>query len=243
MVDVLSLIGDALAPYAYIGGAQRSFGTIIPDIVVKETHHDHLTITKHPVEVGAAISDHCYMEPPSVEMECGCSNSTAQSEGYVQVVYQEILALQKQRQPFSVSTGKRQYSNMLVEDIVVVTDETSEYALNFTVKLENVIIVSTQTTSGTAANDKQANAANTGGPTDAGNQSLVPAENAPTFAGSSGGGVFGPTTIAPDSAFNTTDGNGLGATNVDTGGIAPSTGGGNSGIYGAPAPGEIVWGP
>jgi hypothetical protein len=214
----LSLIGDAAPSYAYIGGASRSFGTIIPDIVVRETHHDHLTITKHPVEIGAAISDHCYKEPPIVEMECGCSNSTAQSEGYVQSVYQEILALQAKRQPFSVSTGKRQYSNMLIGDIVVVTDEKSEHALHFTAKFQNVIIVSTQTTSGTASNDKQANPASTGSGTNAGNQSLIEANGVPSFASASGIDFFGASTV-PNGVL----GSEITPTNVNTGGIVPST--------------------
>ena len=87
----------------------RLIGTIIPDIVVEEICHDQLQITEFPVESGAPISDHAYKRPPEVIMRCGFSNSTAQTEGYVQEVYVLLLNLQDSLQPFNVTTGKRQY--------------------------------------------------------------------------------------------------------------------------------------
>jgi hypothetical protein len=41
----------------------RKIGVIIPDVVVSEKHSDTLEITEHPVETGAAISDHAYKRP------------------------------------------------------------------------------------------------------------------------------------------------------------------------------------
>ena len=76
-------------------------------------------------------------------MRCGFSNSTAQSEGYVQEVYALFLALQAQLQPFNVTSGKRQYQNMLISSLLVTTDQQSEYALNIIVGLKMVIITST----------------------------------------------------------------------------------------------------
>lgn len=240
MAGLINLIGDAASGYAYIGGGQRSIGTFIPDIVIAELHHDHMTITKHPVETGAAISDHCFMENPIVEMQCGASNATGQSEGYVQAVYAEVLAEQAKRKPFDVVTGKRQYSNMLIGDIIVTTDETKEYVLDFTVKLERVSIVSTQTSSSGAAasNSNQANPASTSSPTDSGNQNLTtPKDGAPAFAQASSINYTGASS-APLGDF----GSGITPTSVDTGGVVPTTPATPS-IVGAPAPGEIIWGP
>jgi hypothetical protein len=239
----LSILGDALAPYAYIGGNSRSIGTIIPDIVVTETHHDETVITEHPVEKSASISDHAYDRPAELEMLCGFSNSTAQSEGYVQSVYAELLALRAQHEPFDVSTGKRQYSNMLIHSLSVTTDETSENALNITVGLREVIIVSTQTTN--TSNSNQANPANTASGTDGGTKSLNQTNGVPTFAqitggsttaGVSGAGIdaLGPSTSGP--ATFSSQPLDYSSANTSTGGIVPSTG-----IPGAPAPGEIIW--
>lgn len=241
----INLIGDAASGYAYIGGGQRSIGTLIPDIVIAELHHDHMTITKHPVETGAAISDHCFMENPVVEMQCGASNSTGQSEGYVQAVYAQVLAEQAKRQPFNVTTGKRQYSSMLISDIIVTTDESKEYVLDFTVKLERVTIVSTQTSSGGAAdNSSQGTPATTSSPTDSGNQNLAtPTSNgAPSFAQASSIAYNGASTVAPGS-FGTGIDTSASSAYLNEGGVQPSPQGGNSNISGAPDPGETVWGP
>lgn len=202
MGDLISLIGDAVAGFAHIGASgTRRIGTLIPDIVVSELHHDHMTITRHPVETGAAISDHCFMEPPIVEMQCGASNSTGQSEGYVQAVYAQFLSLQAQRAPFSVTTGKRQYSDMLIVDIIVTNDETKENALDFTVKLEKINIVSTQTTGGAASNSSQSNPAGTSSPSDSGNQNIMPTDNgAPAFAQVSSIDYQGASTV-PNQSF------------------------------------------
>lgn len=149
----MSLLDDA---FALIFSPTRLIGFIIPDVVVEEVHRDQLVITDHPVEQGAAISDHAFKMPSEIEMRCGWSNSTAGTTGYVQAVYQELLALQQMRQPFSVFTGKRSYSNMLIRSLEVVTDEHSENALMVTVGLREIIIVSTTTTSAPKSQQSQA---------------------------------------------------------------------------------------
>ncbi len=160
----MSLLDDA---FALISAPFRAIGTIIPDIVVEESHRDQIVITDHPVERGAAISDHAFKLPVEVEIRCGFSNSTSGSEGYVQEIYQEFLDLQASRQPFDVFTGKRQYSNMLIRSLEVTTDERSEHALYLVAGLREVIIVDTATTkaapqSAQSSPQKTASVINTG---------------------------------------------------------------------------------
>jgi hypothetical protein len=95
-------------------------------------------------------------------MRCGFSNSTAQSEGWVQAVYQMFLDLQQSRIPFNVSTGKRQYTNMLVRSLAVKTDEASEFALDITIGLREILLTSVTSTTTSAAN--QANPQQTQSP-------------------------------------------------------------------------------
>jgi hypothetical protein len=139
----------------------RIIGTIIPDIVVEEIHHDQLQITEFPVETGAPISDHTFDRQPEVMMRCGFSNSTAQTEGYVQEVYQLLLLLKAAHEPFNVTTGKRQYQNMLISSLLVTTDQQSEYALNVAVGLKGVLITSTDGGSGVAPASSQADPSQT----------------------------------------------------------------------------------
>jgi hypothetical protein len=127
----------------------RNIGGFTADVTIAEEHTDELTITEHPVEQGASISDHAYKNPMRVVIRVGYSNSSDQAggdTGYVQARYQDFLKLQQGRQPFAIITGKRQYSNMLIQSLAVTTDQTTENALLLTVTCREVIIVSTQTT-------------------------------------------------------------------------------------------------
>ena len=131
----------------------RSIGTIMPDVVLEEIHRDDLIITDHPVEKGAAISDHAFKRPEEVEMGCGWSNSRAGYEGYAQKVYQELLSLQQSRKPFSISAGKRTYDDMLISSLAITTDAASEYALMVVARCRRMIIAETQTTKLASQND------------------------------------------------------------------------------------------
>lgn len=163
----MSLIDDA---FALITTGSRQIGTLIPDVVVREAQRDEMVITDHPVETGAAISDHAFLRPVEVEMQIGWSDSTGGYVGYARDAYDELVALQRQREPFTLTTGSRRYSNMLISSIALQKDEKTEHISAITVRLREVIIVSTQTTS--APKSSQANPAKTGATTESGAQQL-----------------------------------------------------------------------
>lgn len=135
--------------YAMIVSGKRLIGTILPEVTVEEMHTDRLMITDHPVEKGAAVSDHAFMLPYEVNMRVGWSNSTAQSEGYAQQVYEALRVLQQKREPFTVYTGKRKYTDMLIAAIIVTTDERTENVLMAQVSLRQIIITNTSSTGST----------------------------------------------------------------------------------------------
>jgi hypothetical protein len=148
----------------------RNLGGIAVQCTLDESHYDELVITDHPVEQGAAISDHAYKRPVEVVIRAGWSNSgipsvitnlievaalfTPLSEGtefgantspfnYADQVYQQLLTLQATREPFTIVTGKRTYGNMLFKSLHVTTDEKTENALFCTAVCKQVILVST----------------------------------------------------------------------------------------------------
>lgn len=162
----MALLDDS---FALITTQQRRISTLIPDVVVREVSRDELVITDHPVETGAAISDHAFMRPVEVEMVIGWSDSTAGQVGYIREVYEELLSLQKKREPFDISTGKRNYTSMLPGTISVQTDDRSENILMVTARFREIIIVSTQMTSPKSA---QASPEKTGSTTDMGQKQL-----------------------------------------------------------------------
>lgn len=141
----------------------RNIGGILPNVTISEQHTDTLTITDHPVELGAQISDHAYKMPSELVMQVGWSDSSLALTGVisgivsgtllsgsaiqsVRDVYKQLLALQESRIPFDVVTGKRSYRNMLIRSIAVTTDQATEAALMATVTMRQVIIVETSTT-------------------------------------------------------------------------------------------------
>jgi len=139
----------------------RRIGIFVPSVVVSEKHSDALEITEHPVEkpttnsASGFVADHAFKRPSEVTMECGFSGggalldfaSSLTATGLLgkspQETYQELLRLQSNRIPFDVITGKRVYSNMLIRAIEVTTDKTSEYVLNCTLTLREVIMSQT----------------------------------------------------------------------------------------------------
>jgi hypothetical protein len=141
-----ALIGDLIGNVALIQSGQRDIGGLYPHIVIEEVHEDRLQITQHPIETGTPVTDHAFPVPYTVEIRCGWSNSTAASEGFVQAVYQQLLALQAARQPFAIKTGKRSYTSMLMASVGVKTDPDSEFALMVVVLAQQIVITGTQTT-------------------------------------------------------------------------------------------------
>lgn len=164
----MALIDDA---FALITTGSRQIGTLIPDVVVREAQRDEMVITDHPVEIGAAISDHAFLRPVEVEMQIGWSDSTGGYVGYAREAYEELVVLQREREPFTLTTGSRRYANMLISSISLQKDEKTENISAITVRLREVIIVSTQMTS--APKSAQANPAKTGATTSLGAKSLM----------------------------------------------------------------------
>ena len=73
--QAIKAAGVDLGPLGFLIGNQRSIDTIIPDVVITEHHIDRMQITSHPIANGTAISDHAFMLPRQLTMQCGWSNS------------------------------------------------------------------------------------------------------------------------------------------------------------------------
>ena len=154
----------------------RNIGGIIPDCTLEEEGTDELTITKHPIEIGADISDHVYKQPARLVMRVAWSNSSVEAIGdpnYVVSIYQQLLALQVSGQLFTITTGKRQYANMQMSSLSQTTDEKTEFTLAITAVFEQILIAVTSATTVPPA-AAQADPPKTAQTQNLGNQSLVP---------------------------------------------------------------------
>lgn len=237
----MSLLGEL--NYALISSPVRSLGGIIPDVTIEELHRDELIITEFPVEIGASVTDHAYKRPAALQMRVGFSNSSAGAVGYVQAVYQSLLALQASRRPFVVSTGKRRYRDMLISGLDVITDKQTEHALMVVVGMREVILTTTQSRSATSRNDakpaedraNQAAPGSTDGVTDTGTKQLQPYDG---FTGRPQSlGLLPSGADASVEGLYTDDGGFFpGGPATGPGGIAPSQLPGNLGLFGAYGP-------
>jgi hypothetical protein len=120
-----------------------------PEVTIEEDADDVLEITQHPVEQGAAITDHAYKRPAEVRMRLGWSDKATNMSS--NQLYGNILDLQSSRRPFTIQTGKRAYNNMLVADLRQHTDAKFEYSLMIEITFRQILLVNTSTTKSTSA--------------------------------------------------------------------------------------------
>ncbi|KVN30892.1 hypothetical protein WJ63_07915 [Burkholderia pyrrocinia] len=174
--------------------APKKIGSIRVQVAIEEIHNDELTITEHPVEKGAEITDHAFKRQPDLTMRCGWSNSDYEAllgaaeatfEGgglpsaqYVNAIYSQLLALQEARTPFDVTTSRRLYRDMLLQGLRLTTDSKTSSALVLTATLKQIRIVSTQATKLPPRED-QADPASTAETDNGGVKAAVPATPAP----------------------------------------------------------------
>lgn len=127
---------------------QRNIGGFIADATLEESHHDTLTVTRHPVQQGAEITDHSFKNNAEVIIRAAWSDASLQALGdpnFSKVMYANFLELQASRQPFDIQTGKRSYSNMLITSLQETTTEKTENSLVLIIQCRENIFAQTQT--------------------------------------------------------------------------------------------------
>ncbi|RKQ40606.1 phage baseplate protein [Enterobacter sp. R1(2018)] len=166
----------------------RSVGLLIPDVVITESHKDELEIATHPVEAGANISDHAWKKPSTVIIDCGFSGGgtlldfAAVSDYGLDVglspkkAYEKILDLQKRCELLDVVTGKRTYSNMLIQQVDVTSSKENESVLIAKLTLTEVFLSRTESTT-VAEKSAMAQGVSTSAMVNTGQKSLKPVNN------------------------------------------------------------------
>lgn len=145
-----------------------SASLIIPDVTVEETLDDRLMVTQHPVARGSPVSDHAYKLPSTVTMRCGWSNAGHGLDGFTEqriiTIYNQLRTLQFNQAawdsgtspavtPFTLTTGKRTYQNMVIAELSVRTDKATEFALMVECHFQEVLIADLGTTTQPAISD------------------------------------------------------------------------------------------
>jgi hypothetical protein len=127
------------------------------DAVISAQHTTRRQITEHPVQWGAAISDHSYQLPAMLTLEVGMSDamdsfnsgsySPKSKSGKSVNAYQTFVELQKTGQPLVVNTHLQRYTNMIIENINIADNNKTTYSAKFSISFKEIFIGITGTIS------------------------------------------------------------------------------------------------
>lgn len=127
----------------------RSVGGILPDVCIEEEHADELVITDSPVE-GTIMTDHAFKLPAECQITYGWSpsgpgNQAAQTQTYLNDLYNQILALQNSVTLFDVYTARRIYRNVLLGSVSLTTDAKTQNTLIIRMRIRSANVARTAT--------------------------------------------------------------------------------------------------
>jgi hypothetical protein len=120
---------------------------LVFDAVIRTEHQQRIEKTQHPIQTGANISDHAFIQPARVVLEIGMSDAmdsftpgqwTGNASKSVNT-YQTLKALAATRQAVTVTTRLNTYTNMLLTDISAPDTVETRFALRATVVLEELL--------------------------------------------------------------------------------------------------------
>lgn len=155
---------------------KRLIGEIAVQVVVNEQTTDTLTVTRQPVQQGASIADHAYMEPTSFAhtiyfAASGFENLFSSSSDALAQAYKQLLTLQSQAIPFDIVTPKRIYHDMVMTTLTMTTDKNTENCLAIHATYQQIIIVPVLAT--TVPRSNQKNPGSNGATQNGGNKSAL----------------------------------------------------------------------
>ena len=149
------------------------------DAVLDLEHEQRLTKTQHPIETGADVSTHAFLQPARLVMYIGMSDAmaayttpsgitTSNLNGNGQAkaspfsgtsksksvnAYQTMLSIQASRLPLTIVTRLRTYTNMLVSGISPREDYKTITGLRMRVEFEQIYTSSTSSAPNSARPD------------------------------------------------------------------------------------------
>jgi hypothetical protein len=112
-----------------------AIGPVPIDCVLREKHSSTIEITEIPIETGAKVTDHAVVNPKKLSLEVADGQATAS--------FNALVRFQESRVPFTVVSGLKVYTNMLIKSIDADRDASFSRVLRAMVDLQEVIIVGT----------------------------------------------------------------------------------------------------
>lgn len=113
------------------------------DAVFKTEHSANMMVTEHPVQTGAPIADHAYLEPEEITCEIGMTD--VNGDGMSVQMYQQLRELMSRREPFTLVTRLHSYNDMLITALSVPDDYTTMFALKAGIVFKQIRVVQVAT--------------------------------------------------------------------------------------------------
>lgn len=154
-----TVIGSSVSVPGFAGPV-GGIGGIVIDATISEEHNTSCDLTENPVEDGAKITDHVQIKPAELSIEGVISDSplgTPFVQNFQNIVdsvgvylgktsrsidaYNKLLDLQNKREPFTVTTGLKQYKNMIMTKLSVPRKAEMGGSLQFKATLREIRIV------------------------------------------------------------------------------------------------------
>lgn len=153
------------------------------DLTLEESHERSAEVTENPIESGAVVSDHVITNPERLRLEGFVTDAPAaareRAAGRTQGAFETLEQAWRNREPLTVVTGRKTYTDMIIVRLDMPRDRPS--SMRFTMEFQAVTIVESQETQlagggGSTSQASGVNSAASGNPdltqtkTDAGRQ-------------------------------------------------------------------------
>lgn len=113
----------------------RAIGPVAVNVVLSEAHESRLTITRNPIEAGADVTDHAYIEPKRLTLDFADAGAA--------LTFAALVQFQESRVPFTAVSGLYVYTNMLIESLTADRDPGTALILRGRAVLSQAILVET----------------------------------------------------------------------------------------------------
>lgn len=147
----MAFFGDLVSNIKGLFWDQVNINGYVFDAYLRMQQQSTMTITENPVESGALVTDHAYVNAPIFTLEIGMTD-TAQGKVFGQFgffnrsvnAYRLLKNWQDTREILTLNGKYGFYENILIQDILTNDDYTTYHGMKATVVLKQIITTSTK---------------------------------------------------------------------------------------------------
>ena len=131
------------------------------DATVSQAHGADVDVTTHPIEAGAAVTDHVLKRPETLRLDCVVADYPrptngvqAGAQGRSRAIYERLLASMSAGELIEVETRLRTYRNVIVQSLQSPVDSAVAGGARFSLTFSEIRIVGTKRVAASAGNSR-----------------------------------------------------------------------------------------